>query len=102
MKKIIINLLVFLMLISLCGCSNSSNPNEDSKTVYTEEEGNLLITYIYDYDDIISKNVYDKNTGITTDYTYFYHNNGWGKNLVGINIVAITKDGIIIDKFESD
>lgn len=104
MKKIIVNLIAFLMLISLCGCCNSSSSDENSKKnqVYTETQGDLLITYVYDYNDVVSKNVYDKNTGITTDYTYFYNNNGWGKWLVDVSIVTITRDGKIIDQFESD
>ncbi len=101
MKKIIVNLLIFLMLISLCGCSNCNECSERNKT-YTEAKGDLLITYIYSGDYVISKNIYDKNTDITTDYTYYYENNGWGNNLVGMNIVTITRDGEIIDQSEDE
>ena len=111
MKKIIVSLFIFSMLVLLCGCGSesangsdsSSNDSKKNVRAYTETQGDLLLTYIYDRgNNVISKNVYDKNTGITTDYTYFYYEDGWGKNVVGVNIVTITKDGKIIDQSESD
>ena len=95
MKKIIASIIIILMFTSLCGCS-------DTDEVYTETQGNLLITYIYDNDggDIISKSVYNNSTEITIIYTYYYDNHGWGKNIVGSSIVSVDKDGKIIGKFE--
>lgn len=97
MKKIIASIIIVLMFISLCGCSNT-NKNQ----VYTETQGNLLITYIYDEDDVISKSVYNNITEITVTYTYYYNNNGWGRNVVGSSIISVDKDGNIIDRFESE
>ena len=94
MKRIIAGTIIILILISLCGCSNV-----DNNQVYTETQENLLITYIYDEGDIISKSVYNNSTEITIIYTYYYNNNGWGRNVVGTSVISVTKDGEIIDTF---
>lgn len=98
MKKIAICLLCIFMVLVLCGCSQIE---EEKQRTYTETQGNLQITYIRSYDDIVvSKNIYDTNTGITIKYFYFYENNGWGSHLIGTTVVTIDKDGQIIDKYE--
>lgn len=97
MKKITICLLSILMMFVLCGCSQK----EEAPRTHTETQGNLQITYTYSYDDIVvSKNIYNTNTGITTEYFYFYENNGWGEHLIGTTVITIDKDGQIIDKYD--
>lgn len=99
MKKITICLLGIFMLLTFCGCSNVK---EESK-IYTETKGNLQITYTYGYSNksIISKNVYNVDTGITIEYSYFYENRGWGEQLIGISVITIDKNGQIIDKYDT-
>ena len=94
MKKIVVVVIICLMLALLCGCNS-----DDNETTHTETKENLLITYIYANNELTSKNVYNKNTGITTEYFYFYDNHGCGTHLVDIKVVTITKDGKIIGQF---
>ena len=97
MKKILICLLTIFITLTFCGCSQE----EEKLRTHTETQGNLQITYTCAYDDIVvSKNIYDTNTGITTEYFYFYKNNGWGEHLIGTTVITIDKDGQIIDKYE--
>lgn len=95
MKKIIFSLLSILIVLTLCGCSVENKDN-----IYTEIQDDVTITYIYDGANVVSKNIYNMSTGITTEYVYFYHNNGWGTNIAGVSVVTITKDGQIINQFE--
>lgn len=87
-----------MILVLLCSCSQT----EENSQTYTETQGNLQITYTYNdqHSVIVSKNIYDTNTGLTIEYFYFYEDKGWGEQLIGASVVAITKDGQIIDKFE--
>lgn len=96
MKKITVCLLSIVILLSFCGCSQKELPT------YTETQGNLQITYTYnDYHTVIvSKNIYDVNTGITTEYFYFYEDKGWGEQLIGATVITIDNDGQIIDRYD--
>ena len=98
MKKIAVCLLSIFMMLVFCSCSKTE---EESQT-YTETQGNLQITYTYNdsHSVIVSKNVYDTNTGITTEYFYFYEDKGWGEQLIGVSVVTIDKDGQIVDKYD--
>lgn len=98
MKKITTCLLSIFMVLALCSCSQT----EERSQTYTETQGNLQITYTYNdqHSVIVSKNIYDTNTGLTIEYFYFYEDKGLGEQLIGVSVVAITKDGQIINKFE--
>lgn len=100
MKKMVICLLSIFIMLVFCGCSQT----EEELQTYTETQGNLQITYTYGYAHsvIISKNIYDVDTGLTTEYSYFYENKGWGAQLIGISVITIDKDGQIIDEFEDN
>ena len=95
MKKITLILLIIITIFTFSGCSKLSR-------TYTETQNNLLITYIYDetLNMIVSKNVYHIDTGISVEYTYFYHHTGWGTNLIGVSAIAIDGNGQIISEFE--
>lgn len=98
MKKMLICSLCIFMILAFCSCSQIE---EKKVRTYTETQDNLQITYTCSYDDIIvSKNIYDTNTGITTEYFYFYEDRGWGEHLIGTTVITIDKDGQIIDKYE--
>lgn len=99
MKKVVICLLSIFIVLALCGCSKTE---EKASRTYTETKGNLQITYTYNDNGraIISKNVYDINTGITIEYFYFYEDKGWGEQLMGVSVVTIDKDGQIIGKYD--
>ena len=97
MKKILICSLCIFVMLAFCSCSQK----EEGSRTHMETQGNLQITYTYAYDNIVvSKNIYDTNTGITTEYFYFYENKGWGEHLIGTTVITIDKDGQIIDKYE--
>ena len=98
MKKCILGIL-FTLTLCLTGCGAT----EPEKRTSTEVCGNLYITYMYNLQDdtIISKNVYDETTGITTEYVYYYIDAGHGEKLVGVNVITITKDGEIVGEFKN-
>lgn len=101
-KKIIICIVVALtMLFSMCGCKIVKYTEVDRHAnVQTEVKGDLQTTYVYhcyECDDLVSKTVYNTATKITTEYTYFYENRGWGRQPNGVNIITIQEDGTIID-----
>lgn len=100
MKKITMCLLSIFIVLALCGCSQV----EKEPQTYTETQGNLHVTYTYNdlHSVIVSKNIYNVDTGLTTEYFYFYEDKGWGEQLIGASVVTITKDGQIIDKFEDN
>lgn len=97
MKKVILILMVVSMMFVFCGCSE----REKEPRTYTEIHGNITITYTYDEynSSIVSKNIYNADTGLTTEYSYFYEDIGRGDKLVGISVVIIGKDGQIIDSY---
>lgn len=99
MKKSILTSL-FLLTICLTGCGEVAEPE---KRISTEMCGNLCITYMYNMQDntVISKNVYDESTGVTTEYVYYYEDRGYGEKLVGMNVVTISKDGEVIGEFKN-
>ena len=99
MKKIILCLLSILMLFLFCGCSE---PKFEKKQIYTEVQDNLKITYIYDErcSVIVTKNIYNMDTGVTIEYVYFYEKNGWGIQHIGVAVITTSKDGQIINQFE--
>lgn len=98
MKKILIYSLCVFMIFAFCGCSQTQ---KERLRTHTETQGSLRITYTCSYDDIVvSKNIYDTNTGITTEYFYFYENKGWGAFLIGTTVITVDKDGQVIDKYE--
>jgi hypothetical protein len=87
------------MLFSFCGCSESK---AEEPKIHTEIQDNLKITYIYDEwgSIVVSKNVYNMDTEVTVEYVYFYENNGWGTQLIGVSVITTTKDGQIVNQFE--
>ena len=98
MKKIVICLLSVFIMLAFCGCSQA----EKEPQTYIETQGNLQITYTYNdhHTVIVSKNIYDTNTGVTTEYFYFYEDKGFGEQLIGVSVVTINKDGQIISKYD--
>lgn len=98
MKKLICGFL-FLGLICLSGCEGKDR----TPSITTEVVGNSYISYVFDKEmnSIISKSVYDGNTGITTEYIYYYTKTGLGKEIVGINVITISKEGNIIGEFKN-
>ena len=99
MKKIAICILSVLIMMMFCGCSTEEKPQ-----IHTETQGDLRITYIYNdtLDAVVSKNVYNASTGLTTEYFYFYEEKGWGEQLVGSSAVTFDQEGKIIDKFKDN
>lgn len=95
-KKIIAIILTLLLLVCLCGCG--SDTTDEEEFIITETNGNLVITYVMDkYEYIVlSKNIYNTETGITTEYVYYYTERGWGPQLIDSRITTIDKDGTII------
>ena len=102
MKKFLCLILILSTLL-ITGCSTNDYP-ETGENITVEEQGDLTITYIYDYGNyrVIAKNVYDNTTGITTEYSYYYKNNGWGTNLIGTSVVITSKEGEIISQFTTE
>ena len=102
MKKFLCLILILSTLL-ITGCSINDYP-EAEENITVEEQGDLTITYIYDYGNsyVIAKNVYNNTTGITTEYSYYYKNNGWETNLIGTSIVIISKEGEIISQFTTE
>lgn len=96
MRLTFVFVIVFMLFI-FCGCS----VKEKEPRTYTEMQGNITITYTYDeYNaSIVSKNIYNTDTGLTTEYSYFYEDLGLGDKLIGISVVIIGKDGQIIDSY---
>ena len=98
-KKLII---VFLLLAVLClsGCSDGDEVRYSTKT---ETTGSMQTTYVFDtYNDhLFSKTVYNENTGFTTEYSYFYGDyfDGSYRNLSGVSMVVITKEGEVIGQY---
>ena len=103
MKRILCLILILFTLL-LSGCSSDTKTSDSENHVFIETHGDLITTYIYNYDNskVLSKNTYDNITGITTEYSYYYHNNGWGTQLVGTSIVVISKEGEIISQFTTE
>lgn len=103
MKKIIA-LVLCLFILLLCGCSKKDTyePAQEYKYKQVEQIDNLTITYIYDPAEqhILSRNIYNKETGITTEYTYYYKEDGWGSHLIDSDVRTIDKDGNIISSTE--
>ncbi len=99
MKKIVACMLSVFIMIMFCGCSIEEKPQ-----IYTEIQGDLQITYIYNdtLDAVVSKNIYNVNTGLTTEYFYFYEEKGWGEQLIGSSAVTFDQEGKIIDRFEDN
>lgn len=99
MKKYILGLLIMLS-VCLIGCGSIPEPEKRTSTELCE---NLYTTYVYNPKDdtIISKNVYDKTTGVTTEYVYYYTDEGRGKILVGFNVITISKEGKVMGEFEN-
>lgn len=89
--------IIIIMLLYLTGCGS----NEPEQNVFTEVHENMIITYAYNLHDdtLISKNVYDSNTGLTTEYNYFYKPESHGGTLMGVSIVTITKEGKVTGDF---
>ena len=94
-------ILLGVVMLAFGGCD--SKPEVNKRQVYTETKDGRQITYVYDDDNtsIISKNVYNEDTGITIEYFYFYENTGWGDKCIGGGVVVIDKDGNVVGKFDS-
>lgn len=89
-------------MIAFCGCYSECT-KENSRT-YVETQGNLQITYTYNdsLDTVISKNIYNTDTGLTIEYFYFYEEKGWGEQFVGLSVITTDKEGRIISKYEDN
>lgn len=101
MKKYILAIM-FVLSICLVGCGSAEDNHH--KRVQTEVIGNKQITYIYNLHDdtIVSKNVFDKDTGVTTEYVYYYTDEGRGDKLIGVNVITIAKDGQVTGEFKDN
>lgn len=101
MKKYILAIM-FALSICLVGCGSAEDNH--NKRVQTEVIGNKQITYIYNLqnDTIVSKNVYDNDTGVTTEYVYYYTDEGRGDKLIGVNVITISKDGKVTGEFKNN
>lgn len=88
---------IFIMTL-FCGCSSETEP-----MTRTEIHNDLEITYTYNNagSTVISKSVYNTNTGITTNYFYYY-TEGYSEQLVGSSVVVVNRDGEIISQFNSN
>lgn len=62
-------------------------------------EGDLHTTCEYNaYDRLLFKTVYNTETKVTINYAYIYETNGWGTNLVKVQVITTDENGNIISQ----
>lgn len=62
-------------------------------------EGDLHTTCEYDaYDTLLFKTVYNTKTKVTINYAYIYETDGWGTNLVKVQIITTDENGNVISQ----
>lgn len=92
MKKILVIMIAILMLCTLCSCATSQEAE-----MHYNNENTYVIDMQYDqYDNLISKSVYNKITGQTYLYTfkYEYHNGFW--ECIDNDVVVLNKAGDVM------
>ena len=95
-KKFLILGLILVISLVFCGCSEQShtpNPNTLTETI-----DNKQIVYTYNYAEtiVVSKTVYDLDTGITTEIIYYHEDKGWGEQLIGSSIYIYDSTGKLL------
>ena len=69
----------------------------------TYTEGDLSITCNYSASDkLLIKTTYNTITKTTTTYNYIYESDGWGTNLVGVQVITVDENGTIISHSEKE
>jgi hypothetical protein len=92
MRKLLVIIIAILMLCGLCSCTT-----DQEAEMHYNDENTYVIDMQYDqYDNLISKSVYNKITGQTYLYTFTYqYNNGFWE-CTNTNTVVIAKAGSVI------
>ena len=95
---------VLLGIIGLCfGIATITEKTEPKPYQEIVEQGDLTTVYEYNaYDRLLSKSIYNSKTKITTVYNYLYETDGWGTDLVDIQVYTIDPTGKILNSSEVD
>jgi hypothetical protein len=66
-------------------------------------EGDLKITCNYSASGrLLIKTTYNASTKTTTTYNYMYESNGWGTNLVEVQVITVDENGTIISQSQKE
>jgi hypothetical protein len=91
-KKLLIIILSIFILISLCSCASQ----QEIEMNYNNENTYVIDMQYDQYNNLISKSVYNKITGQTYLYTfkYEYHNGFW--ECIDNDVVVLNKVGDVM------